>query len=286
MDLSPENDQIAFNDIQGRRASIYVHDFTLGTTRQLNTGGFRNLYPHWSPDGEFITFSSNSLDGVQNIYRIPAAGSSEQPERLAPSADQNQEMMSWSSDGVIAFRQWGDSIENGAIWVLPPDGEPRAFTSSELGVAHATFSPDGEWLAYSARGSRGREVYIRPYPGPGPAVLIAGNNSDAPAWSSDGTQLYFRQFDSSLQRIAMMVVDITEGRPSPARTLIAPWPYYGTNPLRTYEVLEDGRFIAALQDASLNDPVSYRAKELQVVLNFFEVLRQRVTNESRETGPQ
>ena len=53
------------------------------------------------------------------------------------------------------------------IWVLPPDGSPAPFFTSEANESHATFSPDGRWLAYVSDQSGRFEVYVRPYPGPG-----------------------------------------------------------------------------------------------------------------------
>jgi len=277
--LSPEGDRLALADVQGQGFKIYVHDFARDTTQLLNTGGFTSQSPAWSPDGESIAFSSNRQDEIENIYSMPADGSGEQPQRLAPS-DQHQDMMSWSSDGVISYLQGGD------IWMLPPDGEPAPFFTSEVNERWATFSPDGKWLAYSATSTRGREVYIRPYPGPGPAVLVSGNGSRAPAWSRDGTQLYFLQSNASLQRDVMMVVDIADGTSSPARPLMDPWPYEQTYPGRSYDVLADGRIIAVSNNEGFGEDEEqsstyrelYRVDELQIVFNFIEVLRQRMAD--------
>ena len=141
-------------------------------------------------------------------------------------------------------------------------------------------------MAYTAEGSGGSEVNVRPDPGPEPAVLISGNGSLAPAWSRDGTQLYFRQnfrqtnaTNANPRRQVMMVVDIAEGRPSPERLLIDPWPYGSSVPSRSYDVLEDGGFIAGMvEDESSNVRERYRVDELQVVFNFVEVLRQRMAD--------
>ncbi len=82
-----------------------------------------------------------------------------------------------------------------------------------------------------------------------------------------------------------MVVDIAEGRVSPARPLIDPWPYIASATTRSYDVLADGGFIAVLrgqfgneEEESIGWRERFRVSELQVVLNFFEVLRQRVAN--------
>ena len=87
----------------------------------------------------------------------------------------------------------------------------------------------------------------------------------------------------------MMVVDISEGRPSPSRSLIDPWPYATTIVSRSYDVLEDGAFIAMMTSAQINVAGTagttrsafrqrHRVDELQMVLNFFELLRNRVTD--------
>ncbi len=81
----------------------------------------------------------------------------------------------------------------------------------------------------------------------------------------------------------MMVVDMAEGNPSRARPLIDPWPFNTTTPTRNYDVLEDGSFITSMADEQRIEqdaerPGLFRVVELQVVLNFFEVLRQRVAD--------
>jgi hypothetical protein len=212
---------------------------------------------------------------------MAADGSDESPRRLA-AADRAQQLMSWSRDGVIAY------IEGGDIWMLPPDEEPRPFFTSDSLEYLASFSPDGKWLAYGVDHPRQdlKEVYIRPYPESGPAILISGNGSAAPAWSHDGTQLYFTQRNSSLGRTVMMVVDVLDGSPSRARSLFDPWIYAWTVPGRNYDVLPDGSFVAATREIALtlseeelqNTLRQRQVTELHVVLNFVEELRRRMVD--------
>jgi len=269
--ISPEGDRLAFSVIDGRGSNLFVHDLDRRVTQSLNAGGFSNGGAEWSPDGRFIAFSSDREDWVANIYRIPADGRGD-PERLAPS-DQAQSMMSWSSEGVIAYLQGGD------IWVLPPNGEPEPFFTSAAGENHASFSPDGRWIAYRSDQSGRGEVYVRPYPGPGPARLISDDGGISPAWSPDGNRLYL--LPSPQDESVLMAVDVrVDGDLSSSRatTVVDPWPYYRTDPSRAYDVLPDGSFVVLETDYATTGRAPYRADELHVVLNFFEELRDRVPN--------
>ena len=166
-------------------------------------------------------------------------------------------MSSWSSQGVIAW------LEGGDIWVLPPDGTPAPFFASEVSERYATFSPDGQWLAYVS----GNEVYVRPYPGPDPATLIANGGAE-PAWSPDGRQIYY-----ATQGGAFMAVDVTPGEEFQAgrpALLMDPPGYLGNNPVRGYDVFPDGSFVIALDEDEGTLVEQFGATELHVVLNFFE----------------
>jgi Tol biopolymer transport system component len=276
MRLSPDGTRLAYNATspQGNSVHVHVHDLVRNVSHRMNSGGYRSMNPVWSPDSESLLMSSNREDNVGNIYRMRVDGSDERPERLAPS-EQGQTMQSVSIDGVIAW------LQNGDIWTLPPGGEPAPFFTSDAQEAYATFSGDGRWLAYSSRttdSTRDGDLYIRPYPGPGRAILIASGRSSASAWSRDSTQLYFIETDRDTSTVRMMVADITNGVPSPVRPLIDPWPYRTTVVSRNFDVLEDGSFITSIgssQDNNDTELEDLAVAELQVVFNFFELLRRQ-----------
>ena len=94
--------------------------------------------------------------------------------------------------------------------MLPPDGEPAPFFTSDETEYWATFSQDGRWLAYTSDRTGRHEVYVRSYPGPGTATLISGDGGVSPAWSHDGRQLYFLQ-PREAAPLVMMVADVVAG---------------------------------------------------------------------------
>jgi len=278
MRMSPDGTRLAYISPSAGGASVYVHDLVRNVSQRINSGGFQSRGPLWSPDSESLVLSSDREDNVRNIYRMRVDGSDERPERLA-SSDQYQFTQSLSADGVIAWQQ------NGDIWTLPPGGEPAPFFTSDAIEAFATFSGDGRWLAYSSytESNRDGDLYIRPYPGPGRATLVASGRSSAPAWSRDGTQLYFIAWDPNTSISRMMVADITGGVPSAARPLIDPWPYATTVTSRNYDVLEDGSFITSIDstqgtndtEGGIAQAEELAVSELQVVFNFAELLRRQ-----------
>ena len=99
--------------------------------------------------------------------------------------------------GRLMDRRWHSSngtAETGYdIWALPLSGErrPRPIVQTRFIEAYPDFSPDGHWLAYMSDESGRAEVYVQPYPGPGPRQQVSTNGGTAPAWSHDGRELFY-----------------------------------------------------------------------------------------------
>ena len=271
--VSPDGNRLAFTSNLRGGDQIWVHDLTRGTTQPLNTGGFDNGPIEWSPEGRFLAFSSDRDGDVKNVNRIASDGSGE-PERLPPS-DQVQHVASWSSEGVIAF------LEGDDIWILPPDGRPAPFVTTEWVEWDATFSSDGRWLAYRSYRSGTPEVYVRPYPGPEPATLISIDGGLTPAWSPDDRQIFYVGTSMGAHQGVLMAVDVIPGdafqagRPIP---LIDRWGV--RSPVRGYDVFPDGSFVRSVggDTTGLSSLERLGATELHIVLNWTEELKERLPN--------
>ena len=142
-----------------------------------------------------------------------------------------------------------------------------------------TFSPDDRWLAYGVNVSGRNEVYVRPYPGPGPAEPVSIEGGESPAWNPKGGELFFVSLPDQAGKRRMMAVDFAPG--SPPR-IGRPKPLFEYNPrelvlqgtsVRSYDVAPDGQRFYAVQSSFPPPPV---VTHINVVLNWFDELKAKV----------
>ena len=68
-------------------------------------------------------------------------------------------------------------------------GRPTPVLQGEFARGNADVSPDGNWMAYRSNQSGQSEIYLQPYPGPGPTVPVSIGGGDLkPGWSCKGSK--------------------------------------------------------------------------------------------------
>ena len=68
--VSPDGNRLAFHAGPGQQKDIWVHDLVRGVSQRINTGGFMNIRPVWSPDGQWLAFGSDR-EGVPKPVSRP-----------------------------------------------------------------------------------------------------------------------------------------------------------------------------------------------------------------------
>jgi serine/threonine-protein kinase len=137
------------------------------------------------------------------------------------------------------------------------------------------FSPDGGWLAYVSDESGRDEVYVQPFPGPGPKWLISTDGGVDPVWSRQGRELFYRKGDDIMAVPVTTSADFSAGRP---RRLFA-MRFDAADNGPNYDAAPDGTwFVMPRSDqAPLRD-------ELHLVLNWFgEILTRTGSGLARES---
>ncbi|HJU64472.1 MAG TPA: hypothetical protein VJ596_02285, partial [Gemmatimonadaceae bacterium] len=80
---SPDGTRLAVTRwVRGRHADIVVLDTAGALVRQLTDDRAFDSSPSWTPDGQFVVFTSDR-DGAPQIYLIPASGSPAEARRLS-----------------------------------------------------------------------------------------------------------------------------------------------------------------------------------------------------------
>ncbi len=193
---SPDGRAIAFVSKRDGPWQLYIMDVvTRRITRMTSTTHFVGS-PTWSPDGAFLAFEGyNPETGGLDIYIMPVDRSSPpQPITTNPGPDFSP---AWEpNEGrSIAFT----SIRNGTqdIYVLSLDN-PNEFAAQNLTNTpsihedHASWSPDGSRIAYSARVDGVEAVYVRLVSDPTNEQIVG--RGAMPTWDPvTGSSIFYSQ---------------------------------------------------------------------------------------------
>ena len=263
--ISPDG-RLAAVHIGGRDSrELWIFDLTRpGSIRQLTIRG--GGFPTWSPDGTRIAFMSRR-GGTGDLYIVAADGSSP-PEHLTGSG-RTLIPVSWSTDGVLAYYEIGD-VRQRDLWVIDVKNgsEPVPFVESPANELSPVFSPDGRYIAYVSNETGQNEIYVRPYPPPGPVTAVSIDGGTEPVWSPDGRELYYRHGEELLAVPVQTASGFSVGSSRTILNTPAP-PTTGSNP--AYDVFPGGdRFLI------LRPPPGAGIDRLRVVLNWTEELAEFV----------
>jgi serine/threonine-protein kinase len=280
--FAPDGRRLAVMISSESGSDIWIIDLGRGTRTRF-TAGNTSAFPVWAPDGSKMAFQSTA-PGPWNLFWKPLDGSAEaQPFLKVPdssgapswpntganllpgtlptlSGAGPQFPMSWSPDGsTLAFHERKPNGERD-IWVVSPGSDPVPFLITPFDERSPRFSPDGKWLAYVSDESGRNDVYVQPFPGPGPKWLVSTDGGIDPVWSKDGRELFYRQDD---QMMAVSVAPkgvFSAGRPQRLFEVHFDAGDNGPN----YDVSPDGKgFVMPRRN---HDAVS---GELHLVLNWF-----------------
>ena len=170
--VSPDGKKVAFETSDGKEAVISIYELSGDSSPRRLTFGGNNRFPVWSADGRRVTFQSDR-EGDPAVFWQPADGGT--AERLTtPARGTSHAPESWSPDGqVLLFSEAKDSISS--LWTFSlRDRKVSPFSDVKGSTlpTHATFSPDGRWVAYQVGESGQGEatLYVQPFPPTGTQV--------------------------------------------------------------------------------------------------------------------
>jgi Tol biopolymer transport system component len=180
-----------------------------GDIKQLTTypngtldAQFTNDIPlGYSPDGSRILFDRNHNNDRGSLFVVNTDGTHLRrlnPGGLKVASDQGD---GWSPDGsqvtfAAFFKLSAGNGSGTALYVVNADGTGlHRVTPSGLGAFRATWSPDGQLIAFNSKFRSDVQIWVVHPDGTGLTSLTSGNAdvSFSLVWSPDGTTLVFQR---------------------------------------------------------------------------------------------
>jgi TolB protein len=194
---------ILFSAGAGDDVDIYAIDGETGDPVRLTSADGNDFAPAWSPNNSKIAFLSER-NGESALWVMDSLGDS-------------KSQISGAGIEVVDFRWSPDSSEIGAeiveagshsIHVIVVESKQSiALTASGEDVRMGDWSPDGQWLVYSAVAGDESGIRRRNPTGVDEITLTVGEDSDA-RWSKNGQWIAFkRKDDDGSTRLIVMDKD-------------------------------------------------------------------------------
>jgi Tol biopolymer transport system component len=167
---------------------IWVVSLADGGITRVTSHPSADWFPAWSPDGSEIIFASDRND-TTTFYAAPSTGGGSERQVFRARTADFVTPTDWSRDGKFVLFH---SYPRGDISILPlatPES-PVPLVVSPFTDWVASFSPDGQWIAYVSDESGQHEVYIRAVDRPTRYRVSVGGGTQ-PRWRGDGRELFF-----------------------------------------------------------------------------------------------
>jgi serine/threonine protein kinase len=279
--ISPDGTRVAVTVNTGGNGDIWIWDIVRKTMTRLTFDEGNDTFPLWTPDGKRIVYYSSSMGGLGGICWKAADGTGG-VTKLGSAPDRALLPFSWSKDAkTLALLEFTLAPIGFDIGMLSMEGDHaiNPLLQGKYDELNPRISPDGRWIAYSSRESGKHEVYVRPFPDveSGGRWQISTNGGDSQLWSRDGHELFYRQGYS------FMAVGVETGptfKPGNPRFLFKGTYISAGFPMEStiWDTHPDGkRFLMIKPPTSAGAaPTAAGPRKINIVLNWFEELKQRV----------
>jgi Tol biopolymer transport system component len=176
--------------------------------RWLSRGESTDRQPVYSPDGEWVAFSSNRGGGM-NLWLVSTATGNlrrvtESWVNWDPAFTRDGRRLLWSSNRGGNFEIWTADVDGGGARQVTQDGG---------NAENPTATPDGQWVVYSSGNPQKAGLWKIHPDGTGATPLVRGRVS-LPDTSPDGRHALYRVFSGKYPAI-LKVVRLADGQAEP-----------------------------------------------------------------------
>jgi len=194
-DVSPKGDAVAFSWDKSGQLEICLHNLLREEMQTLTKGAESKISPCFSQEGNRLAYMQD-YQGDENFDVFLVDISDGEPWNLTPDTSEAiYPHVRWSPDSRrLAFAS--NRGRKFSIYIIPSSGgEPERVSDHEFNDSDPEWSPDGEWIAFSAFvTAQDYGVFITPANG-GEIRRLTENDkpigASSPEWSPDGRAIAF-----------------------------------------------------------------------------------------------
>jgi serine/threonine-protein kinase len=229
----------------------------------------------WDPTGLQVAFSSARSGNLEAWLALSDGGG--QPRQLTNLGGQVH-VDTWSPNGRTLSLHHHPREGFVPILMLAmdrPDASPQPFLDRDFNAESADFSRDGRYVALLSQENGQREIYIRPFPGPGGQVTVSVGGGREPVWADNGDLFYRSPSGDRMFAVAVSTEPVLRVGPP---MQIFQGRYYVSptgSPRPQFDVTADGERFVMLSGTSGQDS-SAAPTRLVIVQHWFEELNRLV----------
>ena len=264
--FSPDGTRIStdFSTSSGR--DVWILSLTGGTMSRATFDGDGHDAT-WTPDGQFITYTSFIKGGI--FKTKPGGGGSKDSLLSTRGVGYTGD---WLADGDRLITTLTDvrprtasdigMITNGGRGPVQP------LIVDQFQTMYPTVSPDGKWLAFVSDKSGSQQVYVRQLDGRGDEVQVSVDGGTEPLWSRDGREIFYRGHSERSTDLITATVRFSPRFDVVARRALFPvTDMAGAVPHANYDLSPDGRTFAMVRRST--------ATRIVVIQNLPELLKKK-----------
>lgn len=150
--------EVLYGTSRDGNAEVYRMDPDSGKARRLTAYPGDDVRPRWSPDGQQIAWLS-SRRGAPEVHLMAEDGSAVHPLRTSGQGHVDRDVR-WSPDGqrlAVVTQVGADRVD---LTVVSVGGQVLWTAEAAPVQEHPEWSPDGQWLAWTATTEGRSEVWV------------------------------------------------------------------------------------------------------------------------------
>jgi Tol biopolymer transport system component len=195
-------------DTRSPRQNLREITLATGSGRWLSRGESTDRQPVYSPDGEWVAFSSNRGGGM-NLWLVSTRTGNlrrvtESHVNWDPAFTRDGRRLLWSSNRAGHFEIWTADVDGGG---------PRQVTRDGVGAENPTATPDGQWVVHTSSNAQKAGLW-KIHPDGNGAVRIVTGRVSLPELSPDGRHVLYRVFSGKYPAL-VRVARVEDGRLEP-----------------------------------------------------------------------